>query len=187
MIILPHKENFIRKNFIEFSFDDSDVEDFHPDFKLFKKLNSTDLYYLAQNYNWDDGIKVLNWIIDSPKCDKGCASLIFWTAEPDFYFEYTEDTIPDYERETFDLLKKITNKFRNNEFKKNSLKYDPSYRVNKIEWTKEYKSWQIPEELKYKTKGYIPISLSTIQSLIWEWQRKRKLAKREAKKRNRRK
>jgi len=187
MIILPYKENFIRKNFIENSFGNSNDKGFLPDFNLFKKLNSTDLYYLAQNYNWDDGVEVLNWIVDSPKCDKGCASLIFWTSEPDFYFEYTEDTIPDYEKETFHLLKKITDKFRNNELKKSSLKYDPTYRVNKIEWNKQYTGWQIPEELKNKTKGFTPIYLSKIQGMIWEWQRKRKLAKREARKRKRKK
>ncbi len=58
-----------------------------PDFKLFGKLNSTDQYYLAQHYNWDDGIEVLKWIIESRKCDKGTASLIFWASEPDWYFE----------------------------------------------------------------------------------------------------
>jgi len=187
MIILPYKENFIRKNFIEYSFNNPDDEDFLPDFTLFKKLNSTDLYYFAQNYNWDDGIEVLNWIIDSPKCDKGCASLIFWTSEPDFYFKYTEDTIPHYEKNVFLLLKKITYKFGNNEFIRSNLKYDPAERVKKLDWAKEYPGWQIPEELKHKTKGYIPISLSAIQGLIWEWQRKRKLAKREARKRNRKK
>ena len=186
MIILPYKENFIRKNFIEYSFENPD-EDFIPDYNLFKKLNSTDLYYLAQNYNWDDGIKVLHWIIDSPKCDKGCASLIFWTSEPDFYFGYTIDTIPDYEKQTFLLLKKITDKFRNNEFKKNSLKYDPTERVKRIDWSIDYTGWHIAEELKNITKGITPISLSLLQGLIWEWQRKRKLAKREARKRNRKK
>ncbi|WP_158851848.1 DUF4274 domain-containing protein [Algibacter sp. L1A34] len=32
---------------------------------------------------------MLNWIIDSPKCNKGIALLIFWRAIPDFYFDYT--------------------------------------------------------------------------------------------------
>ena len=75
MIILPYKEKFIRENFIEFSFD-SDDENYLPDFKLFETLNSTDQYYLAENYNWDDGVEILKWIIESKKCDKGTASQI---------------------------------------------------------------------------------------------------------------
>ena len=95
MIILPYKEKFIRENFIEFSFD-SDDENYLPDFKLFEKLNTTDQYYLAENYNWDDGVEILKWIIESKKCDKGTASLIFWTSEPDYYFEKSESEISDH-------------------------------------------------------------------------------------------
>src|SRR6478735_2078171 len=103
MIILPSKEKFIQDNFIEFSFNNSE-EDFLPDYNLFKKLNSTDQFYLAQNYNWDDGVEVLKWIIESKKCDKGTASLIFWSAEPDYYFEKSHDEIAEYEKDTFLLL-----------------------------------------------------------------------------------
>ena len=117
MIILPYKEKFIQEKFIEFSFNNED-EDFLPDFKDFEKLNSTDQYYLAENYNWDDGVEVLKWIIESEKCDKGTASLIFWTSEPDFYFEKSVNEISDYEKDTFLLLKRIVEKFNKKEFRK---------------------------------------------------------------------
>jgi hypothetical protein len=185
MIILPFKEKFIRENFIEYSFN-SEKEDYLPDFKLFEKLNSTDQYYLAQNYNWDDGIEILKWIVESKKCDKGTASLIFWTSEPDYYFEKSESEISDYEKDTFLLLKRIVEKFNNNEFKSSNLKYNPSDREKRIDWSKQNSEWFIPEELKKRTNGFSIICLGIIQQKFWEWQRKRKEAKR-AEKRLRRK
>jgi hypothetical protein len=185
MIILPFKERFIRANFIEFSFNSED-ENYLPDFKLFEKLNSTDQYYLAQNYNWDDGIEVLKWIVESKKCDKGTASLIFWTSEPDYYFEKSESEISDYEKDTFLLLKRIVEKFNTNEFKSSNLKYNPTDREKRIDWSKLNSEWFIPEELKKTTKGFSIICFGIIQQKVWEWQRKRKEAKR-AEKRLRRK
>lgn len=104
MIVFPQRKKFIIKNFFELSYKEGDIT---PDFELFKTLNSYEQFYLAEIYNWDDGSEVLKWIIESPICDKGTASLIFWSAEPDFYFDYTEQTIDDYEKDTFDLLQLI--------------------------------------------------------------------------------
>ena len=184
MIILPYKEKFIQEKFIEFSFNNED-EDFLPDFKDFEKLNSTDQYYLAENYNWDDGVEVLKWIIESEKCDKGTASLIFWTSEPDFYFEKSVNEISDYEKDTFLLLKRIVEKFNKKEFRKSNLKYNPAEREKRIDWSKQNSEWNIPEELKKQTKGFSIISIGIIQQKIWEWQRKRKEAKRAEKRKQR--
>lgn len=186
MIILPSKEKFIRENFIEFSFDSED-ENYLPNFKLFEKLNSTDQYYLAENYNWDDGIEILKWIIESKKCDKGTASLIFWTSEPDYYFEKSESEISDYENDTFLLLKRVVEKFNNKEFKKSNLKYNPTDREIRIDWSKQNAEWKIPEEIKKPTKGFSIISLGIIQHKIWQWQRNRKEAKRAKKRMNQKK
>ncbi len=186
MIILPYKEKFIRDNFIEFSCNNDD-ENYLPDIKLFEKLNSTDQYYLAENYNWDDGIEVLRWIIESKKCDKGTASLIFWTSEPDYYFEKSENEISHYEIDTFLLLKRIVEKFNNKEFKKSNLKYNPIDREKRIDWTKQNSEWNIPEELKKPIKGFSIISIEIIQQKIWEWKRKRKDAKRAEKRLKRKK
>lgn len=65
MIVKPNRENFIKENFFELSFKDK-----KPEFEKFKTLNSTELHYLADIYNWDDDIEVLFWIINSDKCDK---------------------------------------------------------------------------------------------------------------------
>ena len=151
----------IKENFIEFSFvDNNDYEtEIIPDFDKFKTLNSAEQYYLAYNYNWDDGVIVLDWIIDSQKCDKGTASLIFWSAEPDFYFDYTSETIEEYEKPIWILLQKILKRFKNNDFKYNRLKFDPQKSGYKTDWKIKYDIWELPTELKTPTKGIVPIGL----------------------------
>ena len=84
------------------------------------------------------------------------------------------------------LLKRIVEKFNNNEFKSSNLKYNPTDREKRIDWSKLNSEWFIPEELKKTTKGFSIISLGIIQQKIWQWQRKQKEAKR-AKKRLKRK
>jgi hypothetical protein len=181
MIILPTRERFIQDNFFELSFQDR-----RPDFRIFQSLSSTEQYYLADIYNWDDGTEILNWIIDSEKCDKGTAALIFWRAEPDFYINRTSQTIANYERDVFDLLKKIVSKFNSDSFKRGRLKFDPETKVDEIDWDKVYDEWgKIPTALKYPTKGIVPISLSRIARFIAQWQQRRKYKKREAKRQKR--
>lgn len=181
MIILPWRENFIKRNFIEFSFDNED-EDFIPDYNLFQSLNSSEQYYLAQFYNWDDGATVLQWIVESSICDKGTALLIFWYSEPDFYLNHNEDTIPDYEKDVFNLLKKIVGRFNKNDFKSSKFRFNPGSKVENIDWNKKYQNWDLPKSLKEEVKGITPISLGTLLLHYWEWQRKRRLSKREARK-----
>lgn len=181
MIILPTREQFIQDNFFELSFQDR-----RPDFRKFQSLSSTEQYYLADIYNWDDGVEILNWIIDSDKCDKGTASLIFWRSEPDFYLERTTETIAEYERDVFDLLQKIVSKFNSDSFKRTRLKFDPGSKVDVVDWNKKYDGWGIiPKDLRQPTKGIVPISLSRIARYISQWQQTRKYRKREAKRQKR--
>jgi hypothetical protein len=152
MIILPHRKKLIENNFFEFSFNNGNDDEIKPDFEIFKSLNSFEQYYLAEIYNWDDGVVVLEWIIDSPKCDKGTASNIFWSAEPDYYFDFTNETIDEYEKDIFDLLQKILRKFNNDEFKKSKIKFDPIKSGYRIDWKIEHKIWEFTDELKKSNK-----------------------------------
>ncbi|MEM8969560.1 MAG: DUF4274 domain-containing protein [Bacteroidota bacterium] len=180
MIILPSKERLIEKHFLEYSFSDDDTK---PNFDVFKKLNSFDQYYLASIFNWDDGIEVLNWIIDSPKCDSGTACMIFWQAEPDYYADHTIDTIDEINKDVFELLQKIVERFKTNGFKWNLLKFDlldNGYDTTTI--SSKHDIWELPEKLKNGTKGFVPISLNGIRGMIWMYQRNRRLKKREKRK-----
>lgn len=148
----------IKNNFIEFSFDDDieNDEETIPDYDKFKTLNSAEQYYLADNYNWDDGPIVLQWIIDSPKCDKGTACKIFWSAEPDYYYDFTAETIGQYEKDIWNLLQSILKRFKDDNFKTSRFQFIPADEGYKTDWTTKYDIWEIPTELKNGINGKKP-------------------------------
>ena len=156
MIVLPNREEFIKDNFFELSFKNQT-----PNYEIFKTLNSTELHFLADIYNWDDGIEVLDWILDSNKCDKGTASMIFWRSSPDYYFEKPENEIEEHEKETFNLLKKIIQKFKDNKFRRSSLKYNPNEDFDIEYYQESIKNWKIPQEITKSTNGIKAIYLGT--------------------------
>ena len=155
-MILPHRVNFIKKHFYEFSFDEND-EIVEPDFEKFKTLNSAEQYFLASVYNWDDGAEVLDWIVKSEICDKGTAARIFWTAEPDYYFDYTEDTIDEWGKDVFHLLKNILERFKNDDFISSKWKFNPVEEGYQVDWPSAKGEWELPRDLKEGVKGKKPI------------------------------
>ena len=161
MIITPSKVKLIRKHFFEFSFDTNETSDDPiPDQDIFNTLSSSEQYFLASKYNWDDGTIVLDWIIDSPKCDKGTAVMIFWMAEPDYYFDYSEETVDDWARDVWKLLQKIIKKLKNNEFNKSKFAFNPKKSGYKTDWESAKEIWELPEILIKGTKGIKPIAIT---------------------------
>lgn len=160
MIIRPNKILTIKNNFIEFSFNDDieNGEETIPDFKKFNSLNSAEQYFLADKYNWDDGPIVLKWIIESTKCDEGTACLIFWRAEPDYYFKYSNETIDDYEKDIWELLQLIVKRFRANNFSTSNFEFIPSKEGYKTDWPIEMDIWKLPESLKTGVYGKKPFT-----------------------------
>lgn len=154
MNISKERLEFIKKHFFEFSFneDESDEEQI-PDFEAFKSLTSAEQYLLANEYNWDDGVIVLDWIIDSPLCDKGTATLIFWLAEPDYHFDHSEETINDSAMAEWKLLQKIILKMNNDEFDKSEFEFIPSENGYQTEWSSATGIWKLPQTLISGTKG----------------------------------
>lgn len=160
MIILPNRTTFIKDHFFEFSFnEDGSDEEVEPDFEAFQTLNSAEQYYLADLYNWDDGVQVLDWIVDSPRCDKGTAVMIFWKAEPDFYFDYTEETIGEWEKDVWMLLQKILKKIRSGAFARSRFAFNPAKRGYKTDWPSATGIWALPDDLKKGTRGIRPMGI----------------------------
>lgn len=160
MIITPSRVKLIRNHFFEFSFDDNESEEeIIPDFEIFKTLSSAEQYYLASIYNWDDGTIVLDWIIDSPRCDRGTAIMIFWMAEPDYYFDYTQENIDDWAKDVWLLLQKILTKIKNEKFKRSRYGFNPSKNGYQTKWESAKGIWDLPNELIKGTKGIKPIAI----------------------------
>jgi len=160
MIISPKRVKFIRDKFLEFSFQDEDSdEEVIPDFEAFQTLNSAEQYFLASEYNWDDGTVVLEWIINSPICDKGTATMIFWMAEPDYYFDYTEETIDEWAKDVWKLLQNILKKFNEGKFSKAKYSFSPKKKGYQTVWDSAIGIWELPNDLIKGNKGIKPIAI----------------------------
>lgn len=84
---------------------------------------------LAQDWEWENGIKGLQWIISNPKCDKATALLIYWAADPNFYYQFNgiENLQPsNNNRQIFDFLLDIEAKYTTNYYTINNWNYDPT-------------------------------------------------------------
>lgn len=102
----------------------------------FEELNTSEaLHYLSTYWNWDNGVKVLQWIIESSLCSEATALEIFWLAQPHDFQCYKlnmilEDTIKN---DIFNLIKIILKNYQNKFYQKTTIKFDPeSYYENEF-------------------------------------------------------
>lgn len=173
--ITSNKTDFIRNNFFEQSFVNR-----KPHFEKFKELTSpAQLHYLADIYNWDDDIEVLNWIVDSPLCDFGTAMLIFWRAEPLYYTIYSSVEEAEYDRDVLSLLLKIINNFNSGKFNRSNIKYNPIADYHNVNETEENAKWLIPNEFKKATHGRRVITKENINGFLFWMKRYFKEVKRQ--------
>ena len=156
MIVTAKREQFIKDHFLELSFGDRKL-----DKNKFESLRSAELHFLAEIYNWDDGIEVLNMIIDSERCDAGTAMLIFWKAEPYYYTQYDEDNVTDMDKDVLLLLKKIIKKIENKSFRHSWFTFNPIREGYDVDEGYQNPKWTIPHRLKNGTSGFHPIYLGT--------------------------
>ena len=151
--ISQSRAEYIKKNFFEWSFNKQD--DFIPNKSKFELLNHpAELHYLVNIYNWDDGISILEWVLESPFCSKATTNLLFWRSAPDYYLKYCLENLsdcPDYDREVLILIKKCIEKHNNNNFSKIDISYDPKYDAEEI--TTINKQWEIPKFFYEKSNG----------------------------------
>lgn len=74
-------------------------------------------------YNWDDGLKPLQEIINNPETDLGIALKIYWMGEPDFFAKTyaSRSEVPSYNLANFDLLKSIEQKVEQGFYQNNTM------------------------------------------------------------------
>lgn len=95
-----------QKQFIDDHFYETQA-DHELDKQKFDSLTTPyELHYLADQHNWDDGVKVLQWVVESTDCSEATALQIFWWAQPmDFQnFKLAESLKNNYADETFSLI-----------------------------------------------------------------------------------
>ena len=121
--------------------------------------NSTpsDWHQVAWNWNWDNSIESLKWIVENPGTDKGTALLLYWYGGPRFFSQYTDEIqVSQYQLEHYKLLKDIEKKFISGFYKNENIAFDPK-NDDGHDWTKEYGDVEmkvkIPEEMYQPTAG----------------------------------
>src|SRR5204863_4528922 len=108
--------------------------------------NPIEYHYIASIYNWDDGPKVLSWIINSSLCDKGTAKLIFWRSQPDYYTRFLNKEDAEWDGEVFQLVKTIIDNFQSDFYKTENIFYDPRQDpATDVDSLDSKAKWAIPE------------------------------------------
>jgi hypothetical protein len=128
---------------------------------LIKNLNITiktpeKLHEFMTNYNWDDGIEIPLWAIRNPLCDMGTALMIYWMAGAGYFSQFeTKDDVPIYEKDNFDLIIEIENRYTTGFYTRNNILFDPNFDhdenrkghnwVNEYSYLKQFR--KIPTEM----------------------------------------
>ena len=154
------KKKFIDDNFYEIQ------NDHELDKQKFDQLTQPEeLHYLAENHNWDNGVKILQWIVESKNCCKATALQTFWLAQPQDFQTYklTENIKEDYADQTFTLIKTIYKNYQEKFYKQADIHFDPTIHIEKEQ--------QVPDFMKQATKGeetYIYLDKSEVNSWFGE-------------------
>lgn len=83
---------------------------------------------MAKKHNWDSGVDLLRKLIRDPATDRGTALLVYWHGRPEWYLQYSDRSeVPGYEREVFDLLQEIEEKYTSGFYRNARIYFDPRH------------------------------------------------------------
>lgn len=154
------KKQFINDNFYETQ------EDHELDRQKFDLLTQPEeVHYLADKHNWDDGVKILQWIAESKNCSQATALQIFWLAQPQEYqiYKLTETLKEDYSNAIFTLIKTIIKNYQENFYQEADIHFDPTIHIEAEQ--------QVPDFMKHPTSGeetYIYLDKKEVDSWFGE-------------------
>ncbi len=91
-----------------------------------EKATPQQRHIFAARSNYDGNSKAIRWLIDNPALDRATAHLIYWYLGAAWYVQFaSEDAMESYQVETFQLLKLIEQRCRNNFYTSNYIWFDP--------------------------------------------------------------
>lgn len=112
-----------------------------------------ELFLEADSHNWDHGLTKIKKILKNSHCDYATALLIFWRAQPEYYYQNKLSDLKAAEKKTYKFLIELEESLLNNKFP-NNISYDPqSDLLSAIDFGSMER--QIPEVLLLKTQGEI--------------------------------
>lgn len=159
-----------QKDFIDTHFHEN-VSEQDLNRTIFEQLKTAEeLHYLAQHHNWDNGVKLLQWIAESPICSEATALELFWLAQPqDFQKTKLDKSLKDiYNDEVFTLIKTILEKYQLGFYQKTNISFDPTPFVEEF--------FSVPDFMKEATSGeesYVYFDEDDVEDWFEaDWQRK---------------
>jgi len=139
--------------------------------KYLEKSEPPDWHQVAWNWNWDNRIEPLRWIIENPKCDKGTALLIYWYGNPGWYTKYdNKDQVSVYEMDNYLLVKDIEEKYLSGYYKNENIYFDPKDDEGD-DWTRDIQEealTKIPSEMTKPVNGEKLEKIGLIEGLPQE-------------------
>lgn len=89
--------------------------------KEFAKLESSEaLHLFASEFNWDNDIRAMHWVVESKLCDKATAMMVYWLASPAHQCATNDEC-----SEASGLIRKIEENVGNGFYRNQNIYYDP--------------------------------------------------------------
>lgn len=115
----------------------------------------------AMDWNWDNDLTVLWWIINNPKTDKATALMIYWMSAPRWGKQYANrQEIAEnasWYLNHFDFIEDLESKYTSGFYTNQNYAYNPAKDFNGTDWTNEYTDKpqlrEISAELLVELKG----------------------------------
>ncbi len=105
--------------------------DHYPDFHaiadwLLHRSESDDWHRGVVDWNYDDGLEPLIWIIRQAACDKATALMVFYLLRAGQFVDYRGDRtkVPGHSVEAFDLVTEIRRRFLDGFYTRSTLAFD---------------------------------------------------------------
>jgi hypothetical protein len=84
-------------------------------------------FHVTEVLNWDSSVRVLDWIVSQPMCDRTNAALIFWNADPSYHMEnYAQRGGVNYDGRK--LIEKILRNWKTGFYQSGELAWDGDFR-----------------------------------------------------------
>ncbi|MBX7494724.1 DUF4274 domain-containing protein [Qipengyuania sp. 6B39] len=84
-----------------------------------------DWHFIADNWNWDDELDVLYWIVSQPDCDRATALTTFWKGEPTGYdYETDDEEMGASPYSVAPMLRYISERFNTSGYPRSEIAFD---------------------------------------------------------------
>jgi hypothetical protein len=101
-----------------------DTSNFEREIAWLKTASPDDWHRVALDYNWDEGVETLYWIVQQPDCDRATALDIFWKGQPAWYLHEAVEDGEDADNLIWTMLKYIAARINARGYTRSKIAFD---------------------------------------------------------------